>query len=169
MKLDWIFRLFEPIPTIIILIVSLPFLIIGLTDFHKAQLMVKSFESATGTVIDNEYRINPDPEDSAKVYRSYHPVVSFTTIQGNLYVFTDDVGSYPPDYAIGELVEVLYNSDDPRDATIYSWMSVWMGPLWVTVIGLLPILGLIGWGLFRYVKAERQFQAARQANLGWRS
>lgn len=165
MILKNIFRMFDPLPTLIILAVALPFLIIGLVEVHKARVMVQEFVTASGTLIDNEYRSHTDPEDSARVYWAYYPVVSFTTAQGYLYIFTDGEGSDPPTYKVGEAVEVLYNPDDPRDATIHSWMSIWMGPLWITVIGLFPILGLIGWSVWRYVRAEMQFQAARQARL----
>ncbi len=165
MKLSNISRLFEPLPTIIILAVSLPFLIFGLNEVHKARVMVQEFVLASGTVIDNEYRSHTDPEDSARSYWAYYPVVSFTTAQGYLHIFTDGEGSYPPAYEVGETVEVLYNPDDPLDATINSWMSIWMGPLLFTTIGLLPVLGLVVWAVWRYVRAERQFQAARQARL----
>lgn len=165
MKLTNIFHRLDPIPILAILAFALPFLIIGLGGVRKARVLVKDFIPASGTVVENEYRSRTDPEDSAKTYSSYYPVVRFTTTSGNEAVFTDQEGSYPPRYEVGEVVDVLYNAQNPQDATINSWLSIWMGPLWFTMIGLLPILGLVAWAIWRYVRAERQFQATRQARL----
>lgn len=165
MKLSNIFRLIDPLPAVIILAVSLPFLIIGLVDVRKAQVMVQEFVTASGSVIDNEYRSRTDPEDSAKTYWSYYPIIRFRTVKGNEVVFTDREGSYPPKYEVGDVVDVLYNPENPQDAIINSWMSIWMGPLWFTMIGLLPILGLLGWAIWRYVRAEWRFQAARASRM----
>jgi hypothetical protein len=129
MKLPNIFRLFDPIPTLIILAVALLFLFIGFSEAWKAQAMVKNFATESGTIVGNDYRSSTDPEDSAKIYRSYHPVVRLTTAQGGVFVFTDGEGSNPADYEVGDAEEILYDPNNPLDATIRSWMSVWMGPL----------------------------------------
>lgn len=165
MKLANIFRIFDPLPTIIILAVSLPFLVIGLNEARKAQLMVRNYNTVSGTVIDNDYMSRTDPQDISRIYWLYFPVVSFTTADGNLYIFTQGGGSDPPAYEVGEAVEVLYNPENPHDATISSWVNVWMVPMIFIAVGSLPILGLIGWSIWRYVRAERRFQAARQERL----
>lgn len=165
MILKNIFRMFDPLPTLIILAVALPFLIIGLVEARKTDRMVKSYAIASGTVIKNEYRSRTDPLDSARVSWSYYPVVRFKSAQGGDFIFTDDAGAYPPDFQVGDSIEVLYDPINPLDASINSWFSLWMGPVAFITVGLLPILALIGWSIWSYVRAERRFQAARQAHM----
>jgi hypothetical protein len=166
MKLHYIFRLVEPMPTIIVLAVALPFLYIGFIEIRKAQTKIRNFTNSTGVVIGNDYLSTTDPEDSARISWAYYPVVRFTTTQGREFVFTDGVGTYPPDYEVGDAVDVLYNPQNPRDATIKNWLRVWFAPLWITAIGFLPILSLIGWMIWKYVQAERLMKAARASR--WR-
>jgi len=163
MKLDNLFRLFEPLPTIIILVVALPFLFIGFTELRKAQSMTSKFTTTTGAVTGTDFLRNVDAEDSSKSSWTIHPKVSFTTPQGQEISFTDSVGSYPAEYEVGDKVEVLYNPQNPQEATIKNWQQVWFAPLWITAIGFLPILGLLGWASWRYVQAERRMKASRKA------
>lgn len=157
------FRHFEPLPTIIILMVATPFLFIGITELRKAQSMIDKFATTTGAVIGTDFLRNVDAQDSAKTSWTIHPKVSFTTPQGQEVSFTDSVGSYPSDYEVGDIVEVLYNPKNPQEATIKNWKQVWFAPLGITAIGLLPILGLIGWASWRYVQGERMMKASRKA------
>lgn len=162
MKIHNFFRLFEPLPTIIILAVAVPFLFIGITQLCKAQSMIENFTTTRGTVIGTDFLRNVNPQDNSNSSWTIHPKVSFTTSQGEEISFTDPVGSYPADYEVGDKVEVLYNPKNPQEATIKNWKQIWFAPLWITVIGLLPILGLLGWVTWRYVQAERRNQASRK-------
>ncbi len=162
MKLkDILFRI-DTLPAIILLTVSLPFLCIGLSEVYQAQVMVKDFINVPGTVVGNDYISTTDPEDSAKVSWAYYPVVRFNTEQRREYYFTSGVGAYPADYAVGERVEVLYNPEDPHEAVIKAWKSLWFGPLWVTAIGLVPLLAGFGWFIWRYVQGERMMRENRE-------
>ncbi|MBN1535980.1 MAG: DUF3592 domain-containing protein [Anaerolineales bacterium] len=163
MKLRNLFRLFEPLPTIIVLVVAVPFLFIGMTELFKAQSMIENFTSTRGTVIGTDFLRNIDAQDSTISSWTIHPRVRFTTPQGQEVSFTDSVGSYPADYEVGDKVEVLYNPENPREATIKNWKYIWFAPLWITAIGLLPILGLLGWASWRYVQAERIMKASRKS------
>jgi len=160
MKLQKFFRLVEPLPAVIILVVALPFLLIGIWEAAKAQSMVKTYSSTAGMVIGNDYLSTTDLEDSSKVSWAYYPVVRFSA-RGHQFTFTDGVGTHPPEYENGDEVEVLYNPDDPYDATIKSWKRVWFGPIWITTIGLLPILGLTGWMVWQYLRGERMLRESR--------
>jgi hypothetical protein len=128
MNLSRFFRMFEPLPTIIILVVALPFLIIGLVEARKAQVMINNSATALGRVIDNAYLSRKDASDSTRLYWSYHAVVRFVADNGGEFTFTDRVGSYLADHAIGDAVEVLYDPKNPQDATIRRWASIRMGP-----------------------------------------
>ena len=166
MNLNRIFRCFEPLPTIIVLVVALPFLIIGLSEARQAQLLLDSYAATTGTIIGNDYLSRTDALNNAKTYWSYHPVVSFRTSAGAEITFTDQVGSYPAEYAVGDAVDVRYQPETPQEARVYRWINLWFSPLLFIALGLLPILTLIGWTLWRDVRAERKIQAERQARWG---
>ncbi|MBN2556473.1 MAG: DUF3592 domain-containing protein [Anaerolineales bacterium] len=163
MKLRNIFRLVEPIPFIIILVVALPFICIGISEAMKAHAVVENFMEEHGVIVGNDYLSTVDLQDNDKESWAYYPVVRFEIGEGREYVFTDGIGTFPAEYDEGEVVEVLYNPDDPRDATINNWKRLWFGPLWIIAIGLLPIIGLVGWIVWQYVRSERMLKNSRNA------
>jgi hypothetical protein len=58
----------------------------------------------------------------------YSPVIEFT-VEGQTYSFEGDTASYPPDYAVGEEVSVLYDPNDPDTAQINKWIERWLFPI----------------------------------------
>ena len=55
----------------------------------------------------------------------YHPVVQFTTQQGQMVHFRESVGSSPPRFQPGQSVPVRYIPSDPQRARIPGWFSSW--------------------------------------------
>lgn len=108
MKTPEFFRRLLSFPNLLVFLFTLPFLGIGVSEAVKVRQMLASFESATGIVIDNDYQTSPDPDDPAREAGAYFPVVKFSSSQGGNTTFTDGVGSIPPDYEIGDSVEILY-------------------------------------------------------------
>ncbi len=76
---------------------------------------------------------------------TYKPVVQFNAPNGELIEFMSDTGSNPPSHTVGEKVEVLYLPDNPHDAKINSFFTLWFGPLIVGVMG--GIFFLVGLGI----------------------
>lgn len=66
---------------------------------------------------------------------TYKPVVQFYAPNGELIEFMSGTGSNPPSHTVGEKVEVLYLPENPHDAKINSFFSLWLGPLIVGVMG----------------------------------
>ncbi|MGR3279095.1 DUF3592 domain-containing protein [Acaryochloris marina NIES-2412] len=66
---------------------------------------------------------------------TYAPIVQFRDFSGTVIEFKSNFGSKPPQYEIGELVEVLYRIDAPEQARIKSFLSLWGASL---------ILGFMG-------------------------
>ncbi|MEW2129006.1 DUF3592 domain-containing protein [Streptomyces sp. NPDC005435] len=60
---------------------------------------------------------------------SAHPVVTFRAKDGEQHMFTSSAGSNPPAYDRGESVEVLYRANDPDDARINGFLSLWLLPV----------------------------------------
>jgi hypothetical protein len=76
---------------------------------------------------------------------TYAPVVQFSTPQGETVTFVSSTASDPPDYQVGETVEVLYSRTDPHRARIHDWFSLW-GPTTI-LAGLGSVFFAIGAGL----------------------
>jgi len=162
MELRNFFRHFKPIPTIIVLAVALPILVIGFIELHKAQSLIANFNTALGTVTGTTYLRNVVAENNTSSPWLVYPVVRFTTPQGQEVSFTDRTGSYPAEYKVGDRVKVLYNPDRPQEATIKNWMQVWFTPLLITALGFLPILALMGWVSWHFIHTERSTEVSHK-------
>jgi hypothetical protein len=100
-------------------------------------------QAAQGTVTTLEW--NGDSDTSGA-----RPVVNYQ-IRGEPYQITGAAWSYPPAYAVGDQVQVLYPPDHPRAARIYSWFDFWFVPVLLSGIGLVfEIVGLgVGYALWK--------------------
>ena len=87
----------------------------------------RTAERAEGTVVDFRYS-----EGAA-----YPHVRYVSPSDGREYTFGESSGSWPPAYAIGERVPVVYDPEHPGDAQIHSWASLFGG---ATVCGALGIV-----------------------------
>ena len=164
LKIRNFFRLFDRIENIVILVaiaVNAPFLWFGVSKVYKAYIARENFLTTQGTVIGNEYIDHVDLQDSSRRNWAYYPAVRFSTPQ-NEFVFTDSVGTVPPKYEKGDVVDVLYNPDDPHDAMINTWSRVWLGPILSIAGPLLPILMAIGFAVWQHRQMERMFEEARR-------
>ena len=64
-----------------------------------------------------------------------YPMVDFTSADGKRREFQDSTGSNPPSYDVGDRVEVLYRADDPGNARINGFLSLWLLPLIFSGVG----------------------------------
>lgn len=146
-KLDF----FSKLTLSITLVIGLPFLSIGLFESYKNILTFKTFTQTTGTVVENSYStvlIDGIPSGA------YHPVVEFLNENDQKTRFTEGIGSLPPDFEIGEKVNIFINPQDTSDVRINTWKRLWLVPVIFCLVGLLPIIV----GLFVVRKIESSFQ-----------
>jgi hypothetical protein len=115
------------------LIAGAPFLLIGLSEVYRVVQLERNWISAPSTVVDNVVV-------ARATGASYAPVVDFRTMEGETVRFADGVGSIPPDYEVGAEVKVLYDPDDVHSARVASWKRLWLAPMILTCVGLLPML-----------------------------
>ena len=87
-----------------------------------------------GTVIDFEK--STDPEGGGY---SYSPIVSFEDRNGIEHIYNSNNASDPPAYEVGEKVELYYNSTDPEDAFINSFIEKWVIGIVLGIVGLVLI------------------------------
>ena len=163
MKVKYFLSNLFTFPFIIILAVCLPFAVIGIVQALNTRADVISHLTASGMVISNQYIDHVDPENSTSVTWTYHPVVRFTSAAGDVVVFIDNFGSYPAKYGVGEMLEVLYDPENPQNAAINTWLSLWGGSAVFIIIGTLPILVMIIVNIFQNLSANRKIRAAREA------
>jgi hypothetical protein len=120
-----------------------PFAAIGVYEVIQASQDLGHSARARGTVSAN--RLLVDRRDGNEEH-SYQPVIEFRDSAGLSRRFTDPVGSLPPDYAVGDTVELAYEPKDPGHARIVSWKRVWLVPSLLIGVGLLPgLVFLIFW------------------------
>ncbi len=93
--------------------------------------------------------------------RGATPVVSFKTEKGQTMVFTSRVASRPPAYRKGEVVRVVYDRSNPRNARIYGYFELYLLP---TILGGIGSVFFILGGLFGFVvfRKKRRDQFLRQ-------
>ena len=103
-----------------------------------------------GTVVELE----SDWDDGST---TYFPVVAFTTLEGRNVTFTASTGSNPPAFEPGEAVAVLYDPQDPQDAVIDAFFSLWFGPIIVGFMGL--VFSLVGGGVFYFTARAKRRRA----------
>lgn len=66
--------------------------------------------------------------------------------------FTSSSGSNPPRFSKGEVVEVLYQEHSPEQAKINSFLSLFFGPIILTVLGILFFI--TGFSIILYGKLK---------------
>ncbi len=72
---------------------------------------------------------------------NYNPIVEFTDANGENFRFVGSTGGGGrPVIETGSEVEVIYDPADPHQAQIASFKQFWLGPLVVTVCGLIFLL-----------------------------
>lgn len=114
-------------------------LAIGAVTLVHAVRFVQGAERATGTVID----LDSETSDGGGGDLVYYPRVRFTTAEGQTVEFRSSSGSSsPPD--VGDSVEVLYDPDDPHDAQLSGFFSLWLWPIALGGVGI----GFAAAGLF---------------------
>jgi hypothetical protein len=112
--------------------------------YHHTSQFLASAVTAQGTVIDLA-RSGQTGSGTGTTSSTYRPVVSFEDHNGEPVEFISTLGSNPPSYRKGDQVGVLYLEDDPQDAVINSFMSLWFVAVLLGAMG--TVFLLVGLGL----------------------
>jgi hypothetical protein len=122
----------------------------------STRKFIATAKHAEGTV--TELLEKRDKDDGSITYT---PVVGFIAASGANVSFTSSFSSKPAAYDVGEKVGVLYAPDDPNDARIDGFGSLWLGPLILGGLGV--VFGGIGFGILivsRLDKRKREWLMA---------
>ncbi len=121
----------------IFLLVGLALLGVAAWFYLDTAKFIRGSQEAEGMVVELETH-------GSSGERYYHPVVEFTTPEGERVRFVSSFGSRPPAYDVGESVTVLYPEGSPREAKIKSFWSLWLGTVIAGGLGVLFfVIGLV--------------------------
>lgn len=101
----------------------LAFCLWGAYAAYNSYNLGKNGEETTGIVIALEESSNADNGCCV-----YSPIIEFTA-NGQTYTIEGDSASYPPEYEVGEEVQILYNPQNPNNAQINKLLERWLMPI----------------------------------------
>jgi len=107
-------------------------------SYNQTQKFISSSVSTTGTV--SELRLSVSDRS-----RVYYPTIKFKTQQGETIETELNVGSNPPEHTVGEQVTILYDPNNPRDANVNSFLSLYF--VAVVLLGLGGTFTTVGLGV----------------------
>src|SRR5689334_8974107 len=84
--------------------------VIGVFIFIRTRMFISTSQEVKGTVI---RMLSSHGSEGGTVYA---PVFRFTTIQGQSMEVAESVYSNPPGYSVGDVVDILYDPQNPGNA-----------------------------------------------------
>lgn len=128
--------------------------ILAINEKENIDNLNKNGIFATAVVTDIKTK-TPYNSNSKKEVLHY-PVFTFETKNGDKIIFTSKIGSSKSRFDIGERVEVVYQEENPYNATDTSFLSMWFP---VLIAGFFSILILLILSVFsmRFIFSKLSF------------
>lgn len=118
------------------LLVDLIFLGVGIYLTYDAYKFTHTARTAVGIVTAIPFHSSSDG-DSGGVY---YPVIEFTADNGQAVEYHSTSGSNPPEFRVGEKVNIFYDPADPQNAKIDSFLDLWFIGVIFSGIGLVGVI-----------------------------
>jgi hypothetical protein len=122
-SIGWLSVIFVPVGIVMLLLAG--------WMLSRDPLFAGAGAEATGTVVDLERA------STGAGKASYYPVVTYRDQTGTEHRFTSTMGSNPPAYRRGDVVDVRYDPAAPEEAVIDGWMERLLGPVLTGGMGVL--------------------------------
>ncbi len=132
----------------VLLLAGLGALAVAIYFVHSTTVFLASAAKAEGTVVAVDRSESKTARRDGPGYEisvSYKPVVDFVAANGEKITLHSIVGSDPPMYHKGQKVEVVYLPEQPHQARINDFLSLWLMPLLFGVTG--GVFFLVGGGM----------------------
>lgn len=110
--------------------------VIAVFVFVHTRMFIGRAQEVKGTVVRMVYR------HSSEGGGGYSPVYQFRTITGQTIEVQDGLSSNPPMFTEGQIIDVLYDPENPQKARIKRWMSLYFLPALLGGLGM--IFGGVG-------------------------
>jgi uncharacterized membrane protein len=120
------------------LVLAVVFFGLGLWQTQSVLYEVKHFSKTEGQVVDVV---------SIKGRRGvtfYSPQVRFLSQSGEVVIFVERTQNSNNTYQKGDRVKVLYNPENPADARVSVWWSLYLVPFSFVIIGGVTLVLMIG-------------------------
>lgn len=79
---------------------------------------------------------------------SYYPKVTFKDNTGKITTFNSQISNNPPEYVKGDKVPVLYDPDNPGNARINQFSTLWLIPLICFMVAAVALVACVGFGIW---------------------
>lgn len=115
---------------IIVLLAAIMLLGISAYLFINTRKFVSAATKTKGTIV----RLDPRP--GSKGGTVYLPFFEFRTLDGQVHTVAHDSAQKPPQYKVGQSIDVLYNPENPQDAKISGSTNLYLLPVILAVGGV---------------------------------
>jgi len=107
--------------------------LIGVFLFIRTRISIGKSQKAKGKVIQLVYI----PGENGG---GYAPMYQFRTVDGKSIEVLDELSTNPPQFQVGQEIDVLYDSRNPEKARINKWLYLYIVPLGVGGMGLIIVV-----------------------------
>ena len=140
-------------------IVSKVFLVVGILmligayfTYSNTSDFLKTADKSFGMVIDYQEKESRDSDGHYSMM--YYPVVAYVLEDGTPLQFVSSTGSGRPTYLLNQQIDIYVSSENPGDARIASFFSLWGGTTILGGLGL--VFALIGGGMIFFSKKDER-------------
>jgi hypothetical protein len=104
----------------------------------RTRIFISNSQHAQATITQMVY--SSDSEGGG----GYTPVFRFRTLQGQEVEVSGGLRTNPPQFKVGQTIDVLYDPDKPQKARIKKWFNLYFVPALLGFLGLVFGCGGIG-------------------------
>jgi hypothetical protein len=104
----------------------------------RTRIFISNSQQAQATITQMVY--SSDSEGGG----GYTPVFRFRTLQGQEVEVSGGLRTNPPQFKVGQTIDVLYDPDKPQKARIKKWFNLYFVPALLGFLGLVFGCGGIG-------------------------
>ncbi len=108
------------------------FFLLGLATLKSALVKIRTWKRARGTVTAMGQR------EGSKGKTLWYPVYRYL-VDGKEYAGESDTASSPPDYAVGDAIELLVHPSRPEETAVLD-RNIWLFSIVPMVLGLLVLI-----------------------------
>lgn len=130
-------------------------LVWGIFNYTDRVKELNTYEKTTGTVV--SLREVPATDNSGVTYT---PTYVYKDAGGREFRHESNHSSDPPEYKVGEKLEVFYDKDNPNEAFENSFLAKWGGSITLFIVPLV----LFPVGLWMLITAFRRSKPSKQQN-----
>ncbi len=153
-KVSWIFKLFATAGVVL--------LAAAVWVAQSERSFVERSETVSGVVIANVLTRSTSHNGGTSYRYYYHPRVRFQTDTGADVQFVSGAGADPPSYHVNDTVTVLYDPQNPSNASIKGFFSLWGAAFVLMILGV--AFSLFGGVPLAWMYRRKQVQAWLRSN-----